>query len=447
MKGCGEWYVASRISVALLLVVSVVDHGFVSDFVGFARADDDEALVRATVVDETTNQPVDRVLVLPGVPYDGVRPNSIAVWQPHLIRESKGGEFVWSTRRSYREFRLRFEAKGYKPYVTPWLRKDGGTKSIEVRLQKDPGIFMRVLTPDGTPADGAVLAISMPNRTVRLKNGRIFLRDEPEADKPSAQWRRPPIFTADELGRCRLDTETSYAVLVVTHGSGFADLPMNDLEFDTPIRLRPWGSVDGVVRWHDQVGKQERLTMIVSRDYHYPDMLSSSADVTTDDEGRFRLEKLPPGRVQLSRVFEMPEGGTNYLFPYAHFDVKAGPPTKVIFGGAGTTVTGKLVSLDSWKGINVRITPNTPRPGDEQGIKAYGLIRQSHIGPIFFTKNQPVEPDGTFQLTGVLPGFYQLFISSDDRRVYTVRSFNVPHPANDTFQVDIGQLQIRRRGE
>ena len=299
----------------------------------------EDVLVDVRVVDAESDMPITSFRVLPGVPFSGTEPDDLAVWQPHLIREAVDGSFQWPKKRSYREFRLRFEAKGYKPAVTRWLKRDAGQQSVIVRMKLDPGVPGQVLSPKGEPAAGAALGISMPNRTVRLNAEGIAGMDDPPPVRLSDQWRRPRIFLADDQGRFQLDTETTYCVVVVVHESGLAEVSFEELRLNRPVQLQPWGEIDGLVRWHDVIGGGETISVSASRSYEYPEMLGMSATVETDRDGRFRL-KVPPGRVQISRQFPFEDGKGSYLFPYLHPTISGDKPNEIVLGGDGIPVVG-----------------------------------------------------------------------------------------------------------
>ena len=276
----------------------------------------DQPLVALSVVDEETGTPVERFRVLPGVPYSGTDEASVAVWQPHLVRESTGGRYEWPRERSYETFRLRAEADGYRPSMTTWLRKADGSREVTIRLRRDPGIRGVLLLPDGSPAAGATLGIALPNRTLRLSGRAIDRAGEPPAEKPGDRWRQPITARADADGRFRLPAETDpAALLVVVHEAGYLERPFAELlgtdAEPTPareLRLAPWGRIAGRVLWGDRPGADERVELIVSRETLYPDMVGTSGSVRSDAGGRFEFRDVPPGRVQLSRLVPAPDG-------------------------------------------------------------------------------------------------------------------------------------------
>ncbi len=414
-------------------------------------ADDDEPLDPGTlfelkVVDRENGDPIKKFVVLPGVPYNGTKPDNIAVWQPHLIREAKDGKFVWSRERSYRSFRLRIESPGKKTVQTEWLHRTAEPRRITIQLESDPGLSGKLIGPDGRPVSGASIALPMPNRTVQIEKGKI--KRYPRGDKLSDQWRQPLVKTTDDEGRFKLPTEPDRMPILCVHDQGFADLTFEDLRKSPTVKLQPWGKIDGRVEWMGAYGVNEKLWLSANRDYDvYPGMLSHSVTLQADDRGKFVIGHVPPGRVQMSREFEVENGDSkgSYLFPTMLFEVKAGDLTRIKFGGNGRPVTGRLTGLDSYDEIVVGFAPNAPRPADTFGWRAHQLIRQSKLGPVFFREGLKVKKDGTFRIESVLPAYYQLFVRSKDKSVHRVKAFSVPSmPDGGTDEpLDIGEIKLK----
>ncbi len=223
----------------------------------FAGAQDttpkSEPLVSLHVIDDDSGKPIERFRVLPGTPFSGTSEDAVAVWQPHLTREATDGLFEWPQERTYPTFRLRVEADGYKPAMTPWLQKSTGPHEVSVRLHRDSGIEGRVLTSNGKPAGGATLAIALPNRSVRLKGRTIAGAGQPPAEKPGDRWRQPFTVAAGADGRFRLPSETDpSALLVVVHETGYLQKPFvewSDADGEPAsakeLILQPWGKISG----------------------------------------------------------------------------------------------------------------------------------------------------------------------------------------------------------
>jgi len=414
----------------------------------------DEPLVTLHVVDQETGGPIERFVVVPGTPYDG---NAVAVWQPHLARESTAGRFEWPRKRTYDQFRLRVEADGYRPAVTDWLLNKDGPQEITLPLIRDVGLAGRIVTPDGTPAAGAVLAIALPNREIRIEGRTIVGTDSPPAEKLGDRWRRPFTTKADGDGRFHLPPETDpTALLVAVHDDGILQQPFSKLAEDIASRgeagdhelqLLPWGQVSGRVEWEGHPSAEEVIELYVSRDNVYPGMMSMTAKTQSGADGRFTIADVPPGVVQMNRMLPPSEVGedTRFAFPVFHVEVAPGEPTEVVIGRPGPAVVGRLVGLRSFKGVTLRVHPRAPRVEDAQRWHGLAALRKSGLGPIVYRDEVPVAADGFFRIEGLLPEWYQLIVNGGDRGLRGSTSF-ILKPASEQGgdPHDLGQIQITR---
>ena len=421
----------------------------------------DQPLVTLSVVDEEMGEPVERFRVVPGVPYSGTDGPPVAAWQPHLVRDSTGGRYVWPRERSYTIFRLRVEAEGYRPSMTAWLREADGPREVTIRLHRDPGIQGVILLPDGSPAAGATLGIALPNRTLRLNGKTIDRADEPPAEEPVDRWRQPITARADAGGRFRLHAEIDpAALLVVVHTGGylerpFAELLGDDAEQRSPskLRLAPWGRIAGRILWGDRPGMDECIELIVSRETLYPDMVGTFGSVRSDAGGRFEFADVPPGRVQLARLETAPDGKetTRYQFPVMHVDVRAGDATEVVLGSRGRVVAGRLTGLDSYEGVTLRVHPTAPHvgfPGDDEQWQGWTALRNGRLGATLFRDVTPVGKDGTYRIEGLVPESYQLMVNDGARRLRAGTSFTVKPAAGNTDvgRQDLVEIRVTRGG-
>ncbi len=382
---------------------------------------EDRPLVVLTVLDEETGRPVERFLVVPAVPHAGPGGRRVANWQPHLVRESTGGRYVWPEERSYETFQLRVEADGYRPSTTDWLRREDGLRNLTVRLRPDHGTRGIVLSPDGSPAAAATIGVALPNRTLRLAGPTIEGAGKPPAEKLGDRWQQPATTRANAAGKFRLTTETDpAAVVVVVHESGYLDGPFADLlgagdrpTSFTELRLRAWGRIRGRILWGDRPGRDEPIELIVSREWLYPDMVGMYATIRSGADGRFAFRYIPPGGAQLSRLAPTRDGKglTSYQFPMMHLDVPPGDGAEVVLGGRGRAVVGRVTGLGSCKGVTISAHPPAPHfgfPGDEEQWRGRAALQESPAGAVVFRDAIPVAADGTFRIEGLVPGSYGL---------------------------------------
>jgi hypothetical protein len=410
-------------------------------------------LIRGAVLDEA-GEPIPKVRVLAATPYKGTG-DPTAVWQPHTIREFTGGRFEWAARNAYDAMKLRIEAPGYETFTTDWLIKKDGPQSLDVKLKRDPGVELTAVTPDGKPAAGAVVAIAMSNRTVRLNGKTIEGADQPRPDKPSDQWRRADLGKTGADGKFTAPTERDpTAMLCIVHESGYYERPFGaylavagkPLASRT-ITLEPWGRIEGEVHWKDKAGANEAVEMIVMRDAaDYPAIESSVVKAPCNDEGRFVIEGAPPGQVQIFHTSRSGEEAP-YLHAHIHPTVKAGETTRVIVGGRGRTVIGKLQGLPDYKGLTVRIAPNAPRPGDQDLMAAWSAFAGTEVGKLYFREGVAVNADGTFRIDSVLPDYYQVFVQRPDKSIVHGVKLSVPAESPDAAAepLDMGEITVAPR--
>jgi beta-lactamase regulating signal transducer with metallopeptidase domain/protocatechuate 3,4-dioxygenase beta subunit len=427
-----------------------------------ALAEDDqtEALLTVKVYDRVTGKPIERFRVVPGsgsggygyAPFsDQDDPANLAltVWYPDMIRECTKGLFRWPADRSQKIFRLRFEADGYIPEMSHWIKKSDGKQEFDVAMRRDPGISGQVLTPDGQPAAGTVLAVTMPNRPVQLQNAEFVGVDARIPANPSDRWRRPIFAKANQEGRFRVGMQVGPVLVYAVHDSGIAEVPFKDLQESPNIRLHPWAAMDGRVVWVDKPGANEELLLAVKREFgDYPTALLWQATATTNAQGRFHVDKLPPWTVKVSRRFEMPEDRGEFFYPSQEFELAEGKSTSVVFGGRGRPVVGKLIGLKPGEEVTIQIEPFTPDgPRGHDNWLARALVYQSSCGPKLFRTKIPVAEDGTFRIDNVLPAHYQLIMKGPSPRIFAASRFTVePMPGGESDELhDLGEIQVRRR--
>ena len=387
-----------------------------------------------TAADAAGVQPAE-FLVLAGVDAGSVSTEfekrtgrTVVNWQPHTVRLAKGGEYAWPLNRAYDIMYLRIEAEGYKAQIAGPVKKGDGPQLVEFRLEPDPQVGGRILTPDRKPAANAAVALALVQKDAALDDGKLRGADLPAPEKPADRWQRPLVVNTDAEGRFKLPTEPGPAAVLVIHETGVKELSYDQFRKSPEVILDRWGRVEGRVLWKNKPGAGDEVTLSVHRDeYGYPGMIASYATTQTDKEGRFTFDRALPGRTQISLPTKPggagAEGITAVILPtqFIHADVKPGEPTRVVIGGQGCVVRGKLTGRDSWNGVTIHFHPRAPHigfPGDDAMWKAWGELQKSPAGPLLFRDKQPVNADGTFEIADMLPGDYQLFVSAPDVQNY-----------------------------
>jgi hypothetical protein len=263
-------------------------------------------------------------------------------WQPHTTKVGADGVLELPLARAYDPLALRVEADGYVPRRHLWIDKKKGSQEVTAPLGKDPGRPGVVRTPDGQPADGAIVGIALVQRNLRIEGHTFAGWGDPEADKPGDRWRRPTMVAADAEGRFVLPTETEPAsAVVLVHESGVAEMFYADFLATPEIRLVKWGAIAGRVTVGPGAGAGVEVTMGIQHyGYGYPDMVSQHAAIETDAAGEFRFEGVVPGLAQVSLFEFFPKdngrGFGGFQRPpqeaFTHVTVRPGQTERIALG-------------------------------------------------------------------------------------------------------------------
>jgi peroxiredoxin len=213
---------------------------------------------------------------------------------------------------------------GESPYEVE--AEEGVTMGLPFPKGEELAIPVRL--PDGKPAAGADYLVIKTRQYVQLTNGYFETR----------YGYKPKKIGADGTITVRADIE-NYDVIVV-HDAGWAHLGKKDVEAKKAITLEPWGQVEGTVRVGGKVGIRETVALSHNefKAYH----TSYSYTATTDDEGKFRIERVVPRKIQAGRQVTYATRGTGTT-SMTYVKVEPGKTATVAIGGTGRPVIGRLL--------------------------------------------------------------------------------------------------------
>jgi peroxiredoxin len=236
--------------------------------------------------------------------------------------------------------------------------------------------------------------------------------------------------------------------VIITHKNGFLETSLARLQESPEVRLEPWGRLEGTLVENGKPKADQRLELLFKRrpDYY----LSVSYYISTDKNGYFVFDKVPPGDCTLTCT--KPSKGTwprNHPFPVK---VGAGETTKVAYGSAGRYVAGKLRATPAGAEIDwpnavtnsllqkrVEPKPKLPPPAyadfvriqDYQAaFEKWSKSRAWADTPIADSFNLEFEADGSFHAEGIPPGTYELEVQITDPN----------HPKDGHWQ-DLGSIK------
>ena len=224
--------------------------------------------------------------------------------------------------------------------------------------------------------------------------------------------------------------------ILVVHDKGFGDRTREEMAQSPDVTLKPWARIEGTFRIrgtpgiHQRDRRQPRFARYFRADYRF-----QSYSVTTDDQGRFVIDRILDGEANFTWLSgRRPTMTESSAGPAV--DVRSGQTVHVDLGGPGRPLIGQVVlsAPDEAKAADrltrrprrqrVRLAPDQALPdADSTGLPDLGReeaaaykIKWYHTEPgraymrtrrfhLFY-----VGADGRFRIEDVVPGSYTLSI-------------------------------------
>lgn len=364
--------------------------------------------VHGRVTDAATKKPIAQFRIIPGA----VMSYGIT-WQPHLITTHKDGEFKLPPNgRAWDETSFRIEAEGYRPASSRIVNKREGEVSLDFPLVADRGISAVVMTPEGAPAAGANVAWATLSREATGHGSTISLSGH--AESLGAK-----VAIADSAGRFHLPPESDHGMIIFAHVSGYAEIKPEELMATQAITLRKWNRVEGrVVAGENPVAGQKVWVYRSGLPGGGLPTPSWDAEAVTDADGRFVCDRVVAGNLVVDRPF-----ATAAIKGIVHglarsIQVRQGQTTRVILGGPGTTLVGRLKAPErlDWSKARLRLALDAPHigfHGDDEIWATYSAFLRSAEGRAYSVEDIAVKPDGSFRIERVPPGDFFLAVWID----------------------------------
>jgi RNA polymerase sigma factor (sigma-70 family) len=376
--------------------------------------------VRGQVTDARTGRPIERFTVEHG-DYHRYFNQDGALRNVNWERDGRWAEFTggrYEVEYAHPQVvavAVRVEAQGYKPSTSKPFRMEAGDVAFDASLEPGEGPSGVVHGPDGRPLAGAAVILSTNSLRAQLYNGKFH------------EGAYPRVLTGAD-GRFTFPAQTEPYRVFVDHESGFAEADEKTLAGRSPLVIRPWGRIAGMMKIGNRPasGVQVRLSETENPGDPNGSMpITQAQQLTTDERGRYAFEHLVPARLTVSRSFTLERSsshvGTGCIRTVA---VRPGMTTFVDLGGTGRPVIGRFAmpggiradAVFTYYGQTLkRIRPEPPYPPnlshEERGAwLTHWLATDEGAAysstPDFFDTN--VRPDGRFRIEDVPAGKYRL---------------------------------------
>ena len=329
--------------------------------------------IAGTVTDTVTGKPIPRFRLTCGWPATNPVDGSIQpLWSPleRLRLNFDGGTFrqtfedpviILATNRGYI---FKFEADGYAPAISRTVASDEGEVHLAIKLQSAHSTTITVLLPDGQPAVNADLGLESLGVRLRLLPGRLrYIADG-------------SVLGTDAKGQVRLPPDEAIQRIIVAHAQGYAEATPAALRAEPTLRLQPWGCIEGAC-WSGgkPVAEREMFLEFMESNINQISFDLIAYRTTTDSQGQFTFDKVPPGRLRLIQLVPLSrsEIGNNWMFkPLTTVEVRPGETTKVELGKSDRTVRLRLGWPEGWQrqsGWRVGASIGTPMQFPTEGIE------------------------------------------------------------------------------
>lgn len=396
-----------------------------------ASFDQPRIRLRGTVVDADTGEPIPQFKVLLGAA-DYMGPGSADDTVLHgarLLGEGHDGQFDWGGLPRGGGFRLQIEADDYMESVSEERSHREADQDFNFRLRRGVTLAGRVVTPDGSAAENAVVSLAGPGIGPVMQSPGRLIEPNPGFEETRTQ--------TDSEGIFRLKLKTGARGVAVVHQSGSALLTF-EAATNHAVVLQPWGAIDGALFLNKQPAPNQRVSVTgCQKSDADPRLLFSfSYRTTTDDRGHFRFNQVLPGEHSVAREVGFLGGGPARVNGdhAAVVKVESGAVASVELSRQGRPVIGRIVFKGSPDEVH-------------WGMSAASL--QGERGFPF-----ALSRDGTMRADDVAPGTYTLSIQLESGTVEPVlfprpqfgslqKQVIVPSAEDESVPVDLGELTIQ----
>ena len=230
-----------------------------------------------------TKKPIKSFRVVPGIcGYDEPNAQSGKTHVDWVRQESyvaTDGQYEVKPDQAYLAHLVRIEADGYEVAESRDIKSDEGRVRLDFQLKPADDVAATILTPAGTPAAGAKIALGIAGSQINVKNGDI--------DDRSTYAAR---YETDAAGRFSFPAQGTDFQLVITHPSGFAYLKSSEGPIPANIRLTPWARVEGMFRVGRQTVANAGIALNTNSLHSYgPDVPNIFVHYDVDNRSRWPL--------------------------------------------------------------------------------------------------------------------------------------------------------------
>ncbi len=302
-------------------------------------------------------------------------------------------------------------AEGYADKIESFSEAQNGIVQVTVRMKPTGTLTGVVVGPDGKPAPGVTVSAlegKSNNSSIQLVGGRLRSYGEPNK-----------VTVSDDQGRFKISSPPESGVVVAAGDAGFTRADLAEVRNSGIIQLEAWGRIEGVLKIGGQAGVGKDLLFTLEIPGVGTDF--NAYKVTTDEQGQFTMDKIPPGAGSIVRLIKTAPTSWSHSDKTA-VTVKAGETTEVSLGDNGAVIVGRInhnfqPTNDTPLSLDGRLSSATPMPTPPKfnsSAEAQAFFNSPEWRALASQRKYyalEIRPDGTFTVDNVAPGDYSLTIS------------------------------------
>ncbi len=409
--------------------------------------------VQGLVLDAESGQPVTNFNAAPGHSYGMDADQFYSNYTGTRDFSDANGQFTVSLDEEDQNA-IRVGADNYANQTQSIPRDQEEVLKMEFRLKPSPAVRGTVVGMDGAPLPGVQVTLTKEGfggPSVSLRGGKL-----------SRNGSGPRIVTTDAEGKFEVGPPPESGGIVVALGdSGFGSATVEQVRGSGILLLQPFGQVEGTFTVGGQPVAGRELMFTLQNIGIMTDF--DKFKVETDDDGKFKFEKVPAGEGQLVRLIKMNQNS----WMHSHnttVNVLPGQTTYVNLGDSGAVIKG-------------RVRLETPQSDDEPLTITGNLHTVMDRPPSFSSPDEAntfykspewlarmkqqryfavlVNADGSFALDSIPPGTYALNVSAAPAgnpfgprpgMPSSSRAMNVTVPDNPDpmAPIDMGEIVLSR---